>query len=102
VPEPQPAAPIIVRLLQLAAGGTTPFDGQYLVEYDPTRTGTGPAGERLRTHLVCTADPGQARQFADITEAHGYCTAPSGQPYPADRPLTAYHVEIAAAPPHQT
>lgn len=42
----------IIQLVGLASGEPTPFDGQYLVEYDPTRPGRSPD--------VCTA---QRRAF---------------------------------------
>ena len=85
---------IAIKLLGLANGGRTPLDGQWLVEYDPTRPGTGPNGEPMTAHIVCSADPSAARRFADAAEASAYWRTESGQPYPADRPLTAFNVAI--------
>ena len=88
-----------IRLLGLAAGGKSPYDGQWLVEYDPTRQGVHPTrGHRTLAHLVCTSDPGRARRFGSAAEAHAVWTAPSGRPYPLDRPLTAFHIKVEELP----
>lgn len=88
---------VSIRLLGLASGGRSTLDGLWLVEYDPTRPGTDPAGRPMTAHVVCTADASQARRFADAREAHAYWTAESGRPYPVDRPLTAFNVSIEPA-----
>lgn len=84
----------IIQLVGLATGQPTPIDGQYLVEYDPTRPGRLPDGRELLAHVVTTPDPGKARRFADAAEAHGVWTAPSGLPYPRNAPLTAYTIAL--------
>lgn len=90
--------PVTIRLLGLNGGGATPLDGQWLVEYDPTRPGTGPGGEPMTAHIVCTPDPAAARRFPSVVAAHACWTAESGQPYPRNRPLTAYNIDISPAP----
>ena len=87
-----------IRIINLATGGTTPLDGQWLVEYDPTRPGTGPNGEPMTAHIVCSPDPAGARRFVDVAAARAYAWAKSGRPYPADRPLTAYTVAVEEVP----
>lgn len=84
----------IIQLVGLATGEPTPIDGQYLVEYDPTRPGRLPDGRELLAHLVTTVDPAQARRFANAAEVHAVWTAPSGKPYPRNAPLTAYTIAV--------
>lgn len=84
----------VIQLIGLATGEPTPIDGQYLVEYDPTRPGCLPDGRKLMAHIVTSPDPAQARQFADAAEAHRVWTAPSGRPYPRNAPLTAYTIAL--------
>lgn len=84
---------LIMRLLGAPSWGPTPFDGQYLVEYDPTREGVDPDGTPMLAHIVTTDDPGRARRFADLPTLHACWTLESGQPYPRNRPLTGYNIE---------
>lgn len=84
----------IVQLVGLASGEPTAFDGQYLVEYDPTRPGRDPQGREMLAHVVTTPDPAQARRFADAAEVHAVWTASSGLPYPRNAPLTAYTIAV--------
>ncbi|SRR6266704_681667 len=88
---------VSIRLVRLASGARSPFDGQWLVEYDPTRPGTAPDGRPLTAHIACSPDPADALRFASVAEAHACWVAESGQPYPADRPLTAFTISIEAA-----
>ena len=74
--------------------GVTPFDGQWVVEYDPTRGGADPAGNRMLAHLVTTPDRAQAWVFTDATELtdclfreSGRRDGPQGRP---DRPIMAF------------
>lgn len=89
--------PVSIKLLRLASGDCSPFDGQWLVEYDPRRRGATPEGQPLTAHIACSANPAEARRFADVAEAHAYWMAESGRPYPGDRPLTAFNISIEAA-----
>lgn len=94
---PGPPREVGVRLLGLHHGARSPLDGQWLVDYDPTRPGTGPQGQRMNAHIVCTPDPTKARRFPDMAAALDYVQTTSGrvrgdgQP---DRPLTSYHLAI--------
>lgn len=74
-------------------GVPTPADGSYLVDYDPTRPGTG----GWACHLEYTHDPAKAKVFAHQGEALELWKKVSGKTRPdgkPDRPLTAYTVEI--------
>ena len=89
----------VLKIYGLANGGPTPFDGQYLVEYDPTRDGVDPNGDPMSAHLVTTPDVGKALKFQTAAEAmalwrkeHGI--RPDGLP---NRPLTAFTVEVLPA-----
>lgn len=94
------AGPVVIRIMGML-GRETPFDGQWLTEYDPTRPGTDPStGEPMRAHLVTTPDKSQALRFDGWAEAHALWrkdtghTRPDGEP---DRPLTAFNICIEPA-----
>ena len=74
--------------------GPTAFDGQYVMEYDPSRPGVDPEGREMVAHIVTTPDPEKARIFETLEEAlalwkqsHGI--REDGRP---NRPLTAFTV----------
>jgi hypothetical protein len=91
--------PCLIRLIGLASmSAATPFDNQYLVEYDPTRPGHDLFGRPMTAHIVTTADPAQATVFADAAAAFAAWRAPSGLPYPRNAPLTAYTIELVPTP----
>jgi len=74
----------------------TPFDNQWVVEYDPTRRGVDPEGRPMIAHLVTTRDAREARDFITSGEAEAYWkqtfgARKDGRP---NRPLTAFIVEI--------
>lgn len=81
---------VLLQLVALNSGQRTPYDGQFLVEYDPTRPGVDALGQRMLAHVVTTTRLDRARRFASAAEAHACRILPSGLPSPADRPLTAY------------
>jgi hypothetical protein len=81
-----------IRILGLVAGEPSPFDGQWLVEYDPTRPGSDPHGRPMFAHIVTTPDAAKALRFPDVAAAVDYYRADSGLPYPRNRPLTAFTV----------
>jgi hypothetical protein len=87
----------IIQLVGLASGEPTAIDGQYLVEYDPTRSGQID-GRATLAHVVTTPDPAKALRVADAREAHELWTAPSGMPHPRNAPLTAYTIALVPAP----
>ncbi len=87
--------PVGLRIIGMVSGRPCAFDGQWIVEYDPTRPGRDPDGHPMTAHIVCSPDPAQARRFATTDEAQAFWqttsgrTRPDGQP---DRPLTAFSV----------
>jgi hypothetical protein len=58
-----------IQIVGLGNGEPTPFDGKYLVEYDPSRAGMDPEGNEMVAHIVATEDPAQAKEFATLEEA---------------------------------
>ncbi len=89
------------RLGGLVNGEPTELDGQWLVEYDPTRPGVSPTGRPMTAHIVCSPDPAQARQFTSLKEIHALWTSPSGRVRPdghPDRPLTAFNLVVEGLP----
>lgn len=89
------AGPVTIRILGLASGQyRTAYDGQWLVEYDPTRPGVDPDGNRTTAHIVTTADRSQARAFPDGVAAWEEWKRESGRPYPRNAPLTAFSISV--------
>lgn len=86
----------IIRIIGLRNGEPTPYDGQYLKEYDPTRDGISPDGEPINAYLVTTPNKRDAKRF-DSFKAAMMCWERShgkredGLP---NRPLTAFTVEF--------
>lgn len=91
------AGPVVVQLAGLASCVPSPVDGQWLVEYDPTRRGVSPTGQPTVAHLKVSPDRADARVFPNAVEAHRYWNAESGRPYPQDRPLTFYNAMVEPA-----
>lgn len=93
---------LLMKIVGFVDGRPTPFDGQYVVEYNPSREGIDPFGRPWGFHLVCTADPQQARVFADLAEFKELWAAVDqrnpvrldGKP---NRPLTAFTVATERA-----
>jgi hypothetical protein len=84
--------PFVLRLMGRAGGRTSPIDGKFVVDYDPTRIGDLPAGvPDVLGHLVVTDNPADAKQFPDQTAALTYGQQPSRRGRgPGDKPLTGY------------
>lgn len=86
--------PYIIEIVCLADGQRHPYDGSYVVTYDPS-VGSQP-GECL---LDVTRDPACARAFPTAMEAVAYTrqvdqrqpVRPDGRP---NRPLTAFTLSI--------
>ncbi len=84
-----------IRIIGLINGRQTAFDGQYVVEYDPSREGTDPEGNLMLCHLVTTPDLEKALELPVDKclelwkKANGI--RPDGLP---NRPITAFTVEI--------
>lgn len=91
--------PVVMRIVGLPYH-PTPFDEQWLVEYDPHRPGVDPDGKPMLAHIVTTPDRAKALRFDSWVTAHqvwcqtsGYIR-PDGEP---DRPLTAFAISLDAA-----
>lgn len=94
----------IVRIVGLVDGTPTDFDGQYIVEYDPSRVGTHPVtgGPMPVFHLVTTPDVARATRFVGSEATELYLAVDRRNPTRADgepnRPLTAFTADIEPAP----
>lgn len=75
------------------------MDGQWVVEYDPSRPGMSPDGIEMIAHLITTPLPEQARTFATLSEALDYWRQSYGMRWDGEpnRPLTAFSVAIEPA-----
>lgn len=90
---------IAIKIVGLADGSETPFDGQYVMEYDPARDGQDPDGNPMLAHLRTTPVASEALGFDGLRELRKLLYAvdqrrpvrPDGKP---NRPLTAFTVEI--------
>lgn len=89
----------VVRIIGLVNGGTSAYDGQFVVEYDPSRDGVEPGtGRGMNCHLVTTPERAAAAEF-EPREAFELLrkvdprqpTRPDGRP---NRPLTAFTCEL--------
>lgn len=87
---------VIVKVHGTGGGGRTPHDGRYVRSWNPhTRYGI--------LDLSSTADPFQARRFADLravleeqrTVSHRERRRPDGR---ENRPLTGINIEIVRLP----
>jgi len=85
-----------LKLICINDGAPTPFDGQYLVSYDPANEGVDPTGAPMLCNLVTTPDRDKAlnlptgEMFELWRKPHGIRA--DGK---LNRPLTAFTVEIA-------
>jgi hypothetical protein len=86
----------VIRIIGLPDGFPTPFDGEYLAEYDPSRTGVDPVGVPMVAHIVTTPDISKAMRFEDEEQAtnvwrRSYGCREDGSPR---MPLSSFEVEI--------
>lgn len=89
----------VLKLLSLADGTKTAYDGQYLVSYNPEMDGTDPDGNEMQCTIKCTTDANGAKTYPSQSAAWAEWTRTSkrapvrgdGRP---NKPLTAYTVEI--------
>lgn len=89
---------IAMKIIGLAAGPATPFDGQYLKEYDPNRDGQDPDGNPMLAHLVTTPDVAEAMHFDGVGELMRVWLAvderhPVRDDGKLNRPLSAFSFE---------
>lgn len=92
-----------IRIDGLVDGTPTIFDGQYVIEYDPSRTGANPeTGAPVPLfHLVTTPDIDRATRFRPAEAVHLYRAVDQRNPVRDDgepnRSLTAFTVEFEPA-----
>jgi hypothetical protein len=91
----------VIKIISLIQGGTTAFDGEYVVEYDPGRDGVEPGtGFPMFAHLVTVRDQRQATRFEPDEAIELWRSVDPRQPVRDDgqpnRPMTAFTVEIEA------
>lgn len=87
----------VLRIIGLINGPATEFDGQYLVEYDPTTPSVSPDGIPMTAHLRTCPDLAGAHVFRVGSDAVDLWRSPSGRTRPdgeRDRPLTAFTVSL--------
>jgi hypothetical protein len=92
---------LVMRIVGLVTGEATPFDDQFLKEYDPSRKGKSPDGKPMVAHMVTTPNIDEAMTFADIVEGHKVWTKvdperPVRNDGLPNRPLTAFSVVFEA------
>lgn len=91
------AGDLVIRIIGINDGTPTDYDGQWVVEYDPTRAGVSPSGQPMTAHLVATADRSRARRFNDAAALYALVRATTGRLRPdgrPDQPMTAFHLAI--------
>lgn len=90
----------VIKIIGLANGMfNTPFDGMYLKEYDPSRTGHDPEGRPMLASVEVTYYVEEAKRFEDKLEAWEYWKQiDKREPVRSDghpnRPLTAFTIEV--------
>jgi hypothetical protein len=92
---------VVLRIVGLSGGAPSPWDGRWLVEFDPDKRGRDPVGRATLAHVVVTDDIERARRFHDAAQAWEFWRRPSkrwpregrsdGKP---NRPMTAFSVTI--------
>jgi hypothetical protein len=96
-----PKRAYLMQIVGLVNGGSSEFDGQFLVSYDPDREGTSPSGLPMLAYITTTPDPDKAATFRTAGDAMLLWKRQSKRwpirPYDGkpNRPLTAFTVEIA-------
>jgi hypothetical protein len=97
----------VLKILGLVSGEPSPFDEQFLQEYDPERDGVNPTdGRPMFAHIVTTPDLANAKRYPDKAAAmedyrrvcqrdpHGGRKTQDGRP---NRPLTAFTAQAMDA-----
>ena len=91
---------LVIKIVGLVNGEGSAFDGQYVVEYDPSRDGVEPGTDRpMMCHLVTTPDVEGAQVFDSVSDVHRLWTqVDSREPLRLDgklnRPFTAFTIEV--------
>lgn len=93
--------PYVIKIDRLITGGRSPYDGLYLMEYDPTVH--LPSGAYDGGVVVVTHDANIAKHFDSQMEALEYWRTPTGCKchgvlgnLRVNRPLTAWSIDILA------
>src|SRR5262245_24263520 len=96
--------PFVIRIIGLGSSvDSTPFDNQFLKEYDPERDGIDAWGRTMDAHVVTTPNVREAIRFKDQLDAWEFyrqvCKRrprrrPDRKP---NRPLTAFTVSVELA-----
>jgi len=91
---------VTIQIVGLMVGGQeTPFDGEWLVLYDPKQESFDPEGTHMIATIGTTSQRGEAMRFKDLQAARREwmrwdgTMRPDGRP---SRPLTAFNVQIEA------
>ncbi len=90
----------IIRLLSLNNGAPTPFDGGYLLRYDPDTPGVDANGNPMIATIEVTHEKSKALHFSSAADAIDYYRRPCSPPHDRrwdgelNRPLTAFNIEI--------
>jgi hypothetical protein len=91
---------VVIQVVGLINGGVTGFDGQYVVEFDPSRDGREPlTGQVMMAHLRTTPNLDEATRYTS-TEAFELWRSvdprnpvrPDGRP---NRPFTAFSISVS-------
>lgn len=91
---------VVIKIIGLAdRHGASPFDGQFVRDFDPSRDGVDPFGNLMLAHLTAVADPRLAHHYLSVADAHAeWVRIDSREPVRTDgkpnRPLTAFTVQI--------
>lgn len=90
---------LAMKILGLRHGTKTPFDNQYLKEYDTERDGVLPDGLPILAHIVTTPHLEEAMKFSSLLDLHKTWTKRSERlPINPDgtenRPLSAFNIEF--------
>lgn len=94
---------LVMQIIGLTTCQPTPFDGMYLMEYDPDQSGVDPNGNPMLAHIACTSDPLQAKRYVDLMALRDdWARVSKTQPIRPDggpnRPLTAFTITPVQVP----
>jgi len=89
---------MVMRIVGLACGMPTVFDGQYLVDYEVDTPSIDSRGRQMDIHLVTTPDIQKAKRFKSLLELRDeWARVSKLNPQRSDgkpnRPLTAFTIE---------
>jgi hypothetical protein len=94
------AADTVIQVVGLIQGGNTGFDGQFVVEFDPSRDGVEPlSGMPMMAHLVTTPDLDKATRYSAVEAFELWRSVDQRNPVRPDgrpnRPFTAFSVSMS-------